>query len=117
MRDNKIKVLLAETTTGTGLRAWPVMNERGVAGVLSLSRLQEVLAAGGGGQTLHELVDEHNFPHLHADHPLYLALERMGAAQTDALPVVSRADMHLLEGILVLQDVLAVYGVGPLGSS
>jgi chloride channel protein, CIC family len=100
-----------EKVKTSSLHAWPVMNEHGVAGVLSLSKLQEVVAAGGGGRTLHELVDEHNFPHVHADQPLYLALERMGVAQTDVLPVVSRADMHKLEGILVLQDVLAVYGV------
>ena len=106
-----------ELVQASGLRAWPVINERGVAGVVSLSRLQEVLAAGGGGQTLYQMVDENNFPHLHADQPMHIALERMGAAQTDVLPVVSRADMHKLEGILVLQDVLAVYGLGPLGSS
>jgi hypothetical protein len=40
----------------------------------------------------------------------------MAAAQVDALPVVSRADAHKLEGILVLQDVLALYGVSPQGS-
>lgn len=101
-----------ELVRASGLRAWPVVNERGVAGVLSLSTLQEVLAEGGN-RMLHELVDEQNFPHVHADQPLHLALERMGAAQTDVLPVVSRADVHKLEGILVLQDVLTVYGVGP----
>jgi chloride channel protein, CIC family len=116
--DAKLRVEAAlEMIQASGLRAWPVMNERGVAGVLSLSRLREVLAAGGGEQTLHELVDGNNFIHVHADQPLHLALERMGAAQTDVLPVVSRADVHRLEGILVLQDVLAVYGVEPLGPS
>jgi chloride channel protein, CIC family len=101
----------------SGLRALPVVNERGLAGVLSLSKLQGVFAAGGGEQTLHELVDENNFTHVHADQPLHLALERMGTAQTDVLPVVSRADVHKLEGILVLQDVLVAYGVGPPGPS
>ena len=36
----------------------------------------------------------------------------MGAAQLDTLPVVSRADVHKLEGIVTLQDVLDSYGVG-----
>lgn len=116
--DAKLRVEAAlELVKASGLRAWPVMDQRGVAGLVSLSRLQEILSAGGGDQTLDKLVDEDSFPHLHADQPLYMALERMGAAQTDVLPVVSRADVHRLEGILVLQDVLAVYGVEPRGSS
>jgi len=39
-----------------------------------------------------------------------VALERMGAAGLDALPVVSRANVHKLEGIVALQDVLKFYG-------
>jgi hypothetical protein len=35
---------------------------------------------------------------VHVDHSLHFALERMGAAQLDTLPVVSRADVHKLEG-------------------
>jgi chloride channel protein, CIC family len=40
-----------------------------------------------------------------------LALERMGANQIEILPVVNRADVHKLEGILTLRDVLDAYGV------
>jgi CIC family chloride channel protein len=113
--DARIRVETAlELVQASGLRAWPVMNERGVAGVLSLGKLQEVFAAGGGDQTLDKFVDEHNFPHVHADHPLHLALERMGPAQTDVLPVVSRADMHKLEGIVTLPDALKFYGLAPV---
>jgi hypothetical protein len=37
----------------------------------------------------------------------------MGASRLDLLPVVNRADVHQLEGVVTLQDVLALYGVGP----
>jgi hypothetical protein len=40
-----------------------------------------------------------------------LALERMGANQIEILPVVNRADVHKLEGIVALQDVLDAYGL------
>jgi len=40
-----------------------------------------------------------------------LALERMGAHQIEVLPVVSRADIHKLEGVVTLHDVLDAYGV------
>jgi CBS domain-containing protein len=40
-----------------------------------------------------------------------MALDRMGANQLDVLPVVNRANVHKLEGIVTLQDVLRLYGV------
>lgn len=85
-------------------------DERGVVGVVSLSRLQQV---GAATRQLSELIDARVFPHVHVDHSLHLALERMGATQLDVLPVVSRADVHKLEGIITLRDVLDLYGVGP----
>ncbi len=44
-------------------------------------------------------------------HPLYVALERTGTAKLDLLPVVSRANIHSLLGIVVLPDVLHAFGV------
>ena len=37
----------------------------------------------------------------------------MGANQLDVLPVVNRANVHKLEGIVTLRDVLDSYGVTP----
>jgi CBS domain-containing protein len=56
------------------------------------------------------LIGVREFPHLYSDHSLSVALERLGAAGVDALPVVSRADVHKLEGVVALQDVLKFYG-------
>jgi chloride channel protein, CIC family len=42
---------------------------------------------------------------------LDLALERMGTNQIEILPVVNRANIHKLEGIVTLKDVLNSYGV------
>jgi len=42
---------------------------------------------------------------------LDLALDRMGATHTDLLPVVSRAYIHQLLGVVRLHDVLKSYGV------
>jgi CIC family chloride channel protein len=92
--------------------AWPVSDHRGVIGVLSFGKLQLAATAGSETKQLKELLDGADFPHLHVDHPLSLALERLGAFQVNALPVVSRANIHKLEGIVTLKDVLALYGVG-----
>ncbi len=92
--------------------AWPVSGDRGLIGVLSFGKLQQAATAGSETKQLKELLDGDDFPHLHVDHPLSLALERMGAFQVNALPVVNRANIHKLEGIVTLKDVLALYGVG-----
>jgi CIC family chloride channel protein len=92
--------------------AWPVSGDLGLIGVLSFGKLQQAATAGSETKQLKELLDGADFPHLHVDHPLGLALERMGACQVNALPVVNRANIHKLEGIVTLKDVLALYGVG-----
>ena len=51
------------------------------------------------------------FPHVHSDQPLDLALERLGAAGLDVLPVVSRANVNKLEGVVTLGDLLAAFGI------
>jgi CIC family chloride channel protein len=95
-------------------RAWPVTDCRGVVGVISLVTLRRELAEDAA-KPIAELVDALSFPHVHGDHTLDQALERMGAARLDVLPVVSRVDIHKLEGVITLGDVLAAYGVEPHG--
>ena len=113
------EILKAEMTTqeafekvsASALRAWPVTDQRGVIGIVTLAALKKAAAADELSNTkLIDLIETRKFPHLHADHSLTVALERMGAAGVDALPVVSRADVHKLEGIVAVQDVLKSYG-------
>ena len=48
---------------------------------------------------------------MHPDHPLGLALARMGATHHTVLPVVSRANVRVMLGIVTLADILNAYGV------
>jgi CIC family chloride channel protein len=95
------------------LHAWPVCDEHGVIAMVSLSQLQKALTEGITDKSLREILKPGDFPHVHTDHSLNMALDRMGSGQIDVLPVVSRADVNKLEGIVTLQDVLRLYGVGP----
>src|SRR5882762_598834 len=97
--------------------SWPVTDERGVVGMVARTRIEQAMANGEEARQLRELVNALDFPHVHADHPLHVALERMGAAKLDVLPVVSRANVHHLMGVVVLQDVLNSYGVSGAGST
>jgi len=99
-----------ERVRSSEVRTWLVADRRGVVGVINLARLERELAEGAD-KKLGELVDALVFPHVHSDQGLDLALERMGANQIEILPVVSRADVHKLEGVVTLRDVLAAYGV------
>ena len=95
-------------------RTWLVTDRRGVVGVINLSVLERERAEGAA-RKLSDLVDGLVFPHLHGDQGMDLALERMGANEIEVLPVVSRADVHKLEGIVTLQDVLDSYGISMPG--
>ena len=103
-----------EETKSSEFHSWPVRDDRGVIGVISMQILIQANTDGFANKRLRELVDSSDFPHVHEDHSLNLALERMGGNQLDVLPVVSRANVHKLEGIVTLPDVLAVYGVGSM---
>ena len=91
--------------------SWPVCDERGVIGVVSRLTLERTGREHGMSRQLREFVNPRLFPHLHADQSLHLALERMGNAGLDRLPVVSRANVYKMEGILWLRDVLNSYGI------
>jgi CIC family chloride channel protein len=99
-----------ERVRASEFRTWLVLDRRGVIGAIHLAKLEQGLEKEAE-KTLGDLVDAIVFPHVHADQGLDLALERMGSNQLDILPVVSRADVHKLLGIVTLPDILASYGV------
>jgi chloride channel protein, CIC family len=105
------------TVAASQLHAWPVRDQSGVVAMVSLSRLQKALTEGATGQPLSAMLKGDEFPHVHMDHSLNKALDRMGSSQLDVLPVVNRANVHELEGIVTLQDVLRLYGVQPRETS
>ncbi len=92
--------------------AWIVCDTAGVLGVLTRHDLQKEFKGGQADRCVGELLGEKAFAHLHPDHSLSVALERLGASQLELLPVVSRADLHHLEGVVALADVLTLYGLG-----
>lgn len=81
-----------------------------VVGVFNLDALQKELP--NKGKKIIDLLDATYFPHVHSDQSLDVALERMGSNHVQVLPVVSRADIHELLGVVTLGDVLESYGLG-----
>jgi CIC family chloride channel protein len=99
--------------------AWPVAGGRQLLGLVTASDLEGAANGGAGrkpvSEVLEPLPDGHldaiRFPHVHPDHPLDLALQRMGEMRLDVLPVVSRANVLEILGIITLADALRAYGI------
>jgi CIC family chloride channel protein len=79
------------------VNAWPVAKD---GELLGMARLREPDTVAGG-----------DIPYIYPDQSLSLALEKMGAAGVDALPVVSRANLRQILGVLTLPDTLNAYGL------
>lgn len=107
--DLSVSAALQQLRTANS-RTLAVVSDRGVEGVVSLELLEKTQAVGQR-KALSEVLVAGSFPHLHRDHTIAQALDRMASSRVDLLPVVSRADIHHLEGIVTLQDVLVQYGV------
>ncbi len=91
-----------------GCNSWVVGEDGRVAGMLHRSQIE----AARPEAMLRDVIDTGSlFPHVHPDNSAGQALERMRAGQVDVLPVVSRADLRALRGMVTLRGLLAVYGV------
>ena len=104
-----------QMTQKSAASAWVVCDAKGLRGVLSRKMLEEAAQQGSASKRLEELVTTDEFVHAHPDHPLNVALERLGASGLEILPVVNRADVRKLEGIVTFHDILAAYGFAASG--
>src|ERR1017187_1164262 len=106
-----------EQTRSGSFRIWPVAAEDYFLGMLTRETLGCAFDDGRRDQPLKNLVETLHVPHLHTDHALHLALDRMSKYHLDVLPVVHRADIHKLEGVVTLPDVLNASGIDRDGSN
>ncbi len=74
--------------------------------------IRNIETAASPANTVSDLMGtDGKYPYVHADHPLSYALERMGSGGVDVLPVVSRANIREMQGVVSLADILTKYGV------
>ena len=100
--------------------AWPVMDEGGFRGMITVEDLAAAMQDGYGDRRLGEMIPslgppesltEDRFPHLHLDHSLDAAMRRITQSGLTALPVVSRSNLRDLKGTISVQDVLDSYAI------
>jgi CIC family chloride channel protein len=120
LHPDTLLVAAAERVNGSEMDAWPVADDSGLWGMISKVKMKDAIAHGLADKPVADVLGEsfprhlpsaEEFPHLHLDHDLGLALERMGASKVNVLPVVSRANLRDLLGVVTLHDVLRAYGV------
>jgi chloride channel protein, CIC family len=75
--------------------------------LIRLSELKEWVSQGKGSQTLESVAGSETLPLLHPDLPLDTALRYVN--RWPILPVVNRADLRELEGVITERDVLERY--------
>lgn len=104
-----------EKTGASGNRTWLVRDPSGIIGILNRDQLFAASQDGASAKKVRDLIKEPEFPHVHADQSFDHALSGMGCAHTDLLPVVSRANVHELLGVVRFHDVLQSYGLNEKG--
>jgi CIC family chloride channel protein len=91
-----------------GRNAWPVGKAQTLDGFVTLRQIEDKKDA----PDLETLIRANGaYPFVHGDQPVSLALERMGHAGVDSIPVVSRINLHQAQGVVLLSEALASYGV------
>jgi CIC family chloride channel protein len=63
------------------------------------------------GSTESDFADLEELPHVHADQPVEVALELMSSDQVPMLPVLDRADVRRVRGVILGDDILRSYGI------
>ena len=100
--------------------ACPVVEGKILLYMISAEEAHKEIASGHGGGRLGDVPTAHlagefltgeNFPHLHMDHPLDIALKRMAQSRMNVLPVVSRSNVRELQGVITLEGALRAFGL------
>jgi len=99
-----------------GAGSWPVADGDDLIGIITAAQLEAEIGEGAN-RTLAQILSPgagwsaEDFPHVHADHSVDIALQRMGAMHLDLLPVIRRDNLRRLVGIVTLSGVLRAFGI------
>jgi CIC family chloride channel protein len=97
-----------KATKQTGASCILVGDDAGLQGLVRRDRLETAVRAGNGAIPISSL-EEPSWPHVHPDHPLELALERLKQSH-GLLPVLNRNHTHQIEGIITRETVVEFLG-------
>jgi CIC family chloride channel protein len=111
--EDKVASVL-DVARASKFRDWLVLDPSGIAGIVSLTDLERALSNGAAEMSVGQLLSPGPLPHVHEDQSLEVALHRLGQAKLELIPVVSRANIRELIGVITLSDILDKYGFSRL---
>jgi CBS domain-containing protein len=94
-----------------GVYQWPVVRDHVLLGLVSEHALKEV-RFDTAPAVRDALPPDGSYPFVHVDNTVGQVLERMGQEHVELLPVVSRANVRQLLGVITFADAVKAYGVG-----
>jgi len=103
-----------------GEEALPVVENGELLAMVTLAKIDEALENGWQHDRLADFLaaaDPHidlnsgNFPYVHLDDPLDMAMRRLAQSGSNVLPVVSRTNLRQLVGVVSIRDIMAAYGL------
>ena len=118
LRDDETVAAAAAATSGPG--PWPVDGLSGFLGMVAAAQLNRAVAGGKGQDPVASLVPAPrppgnsgvDFLYVHADDPLDSAMRLMGETGVEVLPVVNRANLREIVGVIALPEIIRAYGIG-----
>jgi CIC family chloride channel protein len=116
--DMRVAEAVAAVNRETGV--WPVLDSGGLRGMIGIDELDAAAKDGRGEEKLGQIVpapdperlDSHDFPHVHADHTLDIAMRRLAETGLKRIPVVSRTNIREIQGVVSMDDIVAAYAMG-----
>jgi CIC family chloride channel protein len=97
-----------QLTVQNGAPAYLVGTRDRLMGLVSHQQLEDLRRSAQAADPVASIVDQ-SFVHAHVDHPIDVVLERF-AQSGGILAVVSRADVHRVEGVVTIDSILKFAG-------
>ncbi len=95
--------------------SWPAGDQKRIRGLITR---RDIETAGPESRVVRDLIKAAEaYPYVHTDHPVSYALERMRDGNVDVLPVVSRADIYEMCGVITLTRILEEFGIAELSGN
>lgn len=86
-----------------------VGRQEALEGLVDLSALERAVAAGNGETPVADLAVD-DFAHVHPDHAIDVVLDRFGRNPGDLLPVLNRANVRAVDGVITRETLMRVFG-------
>ena len=94
-----------------GVHQWPVVENDMLIGLATERALREI-ALETAPVVSESLPADGIYPFVHVDNTVGQVLERLGAEGVELMPVVSRANIHQLLGVITAVEAIKAYGIG-----